>query len=42
MKPITTLLNQDGFLKILFESIPCGVLVVDRDRLVKAVNKISL
>jgi len=40
MKSITTLLNQDGFLKILFESIPCGVLVVDRDRRVKAVNNL--
>jgi len=38
MKPITELLNQEGFLKNLFESIPCGVLIVDRDRRIQAVN----
>jgi transcriptional regulator with PAS, ATPase and Fis domain len=32
------LLNQNGFLQTLFESIPCGILVVDRDRRVKAIN----
>ncbi len=40
MKPIADLLNQDGFLKNLFESIPCGVLIVDRDRRVQAVNNV--
>ena len=40
MKPITDLLNQDGFLRTLFESIPCGVLVVDDDRRVRAVNNV--
>ena len=40
MKPIADLLNQDGFLKNLFESIPCGVLIVDRDRRVQVVNNV--
>jgi transcriptional regulator with PAS, ATPase and Fis domain len=40
MKPINELLNQDGFLKNLFESIPCGVLIVDRDRRIQAVNNV--
>lgn len=39
-KSIDKLLNQEGFLKTLFESIPCGVLVVDRDQRVKAVNNL--
>ena len=38
MRPVSELLNQDGFLRSLFESIPCGVLIVDRDRRVRAVN----
>ena len=40
MKPIGKLLNQKGFLKSLFESIPCGVLIIDGDRRVLAVNNI--
>ena len=40
MGPITDLLNQQGFLKNLFEAIPCGVLIVDEDRRVKAVNNV--
>ena len=40
MRSITSLLNQHGFLKNLFESIPCGVLIVDRDRRVQAVNNV--
>nr|HID60009.1 PAS domain-containing protein [Desulfobacterales bacterium] len=40
MKPIIELLNKDGFLKTLFESIPCGVLVVDRETRVHAVNNL--
>jgi len=40
MRPVTALLNQHGFLKNLFESIPCGVLIVDRDRRVQAVNNV--
>ena len=39
-KPITALLDRDGFLKTLFESIPCGVLIVDEDRRVQAVNNV--
>ncbi len=38
MKPIIEELQSEGLLKTLFEAIPCGVLVVDRDRRVKAVN----
>lgn len=40
MKPIAELLNQDGFLKTLFESIPCGMLIMDQDRQVQAINKV--
>ncbi|MFC1812395.1 sigma-54 interaction domain-containing protein [Thermodesulfobacteriota bacterium] len=40
MKPITELFNQKGFLKNLFESIPCGVLIVDRDRRVQVINSV--
>ena len=40
MKPINELLHQEGFLKNLFESIPCGVLIVDRDRRIQAVNNV--
>ncbi len=40
MKPIAELLDKEGFLKNLFESIPCGVLIVDRDRRVQAVNNV--
>jgi transcriptional regulator with PAS, ATPase and Fis domain len=40
MKPINELLNQEGFLKNLFESIPCGVLIVDHDRRIQAVNNV--
>ena len=40
MKPIGKLLNQKGFLKSLFESIPCGVLIFDGDRRVLAVNNV--
>ncbi|MFC1840164.1 sigma-54 interaction domain-containing protein [Thermodesulfobacteriota bacterium] len=38
MKPVTELLNQNSFLKNLFESLPCGVLIVDRERRVQAIN----
>ena len=38
MKSVIEELDQDGFLKTLFEAIPCSVLVVDKDRRVKAVN----
>ena len=40
MKPIVEFLNQEGFLKSLFESIPCGVLIIDGDRRVLAVNNV--
>ncbi len=40
MKPIEEFLNQEGFLKSLFESIPCGVLIVDGDRRILAVNNV--
>jgi sigma-54 dependent transcriptional regulator, acetoin dehydrogenase operon transcriptional activator AcoR len=40
MKPIVEFLNQEGFLKSLFESIPCGVLIVDGDRRILAVNNV--
>jgi len=40
MKPIVGFLNQKGFLKSLFESIPCGILIVDGDRRILAVNNV--
>ena len=40
MKKITEILDQEGFLKNLFESIPCGVLIIDGDRRVQAVNNV--
>ncbi len=40
MKPVVELLDKDGFLNTLFESIPCGVLIVDADRRVQAVNNL--
>ena len=40
MKPVSELLNQNAFLKSLFESIPCGVLIIDRDRRIQAVNNV--
>ncbi len=38
MKSINEILNEEGFLKNLFQSIPCGILIVDGDRRVQAVN----
>jgi len=40
MKPVRELMNQNGFLKGLFSAIPCGVLIVDRERRVLAVNSV--
>ncbi len=40
MKLIGDIFAQEGFLKVLFEAMPCGVLVVDKDRRVQAVNDI--
>ena len=39
-KPIAELLEQEGFLRTLFGAVPCGVLVVDGDRRVQAVNDV--
>jgi sigma-54 dependent transcriptional regulator, acetoin dehydrogenase operon transcriptional activator AcoR len=38
MKTIAEELKQEGFLKTLFKAIPCGVLIVDQDRRISAVN----
>lgn len=38
MKSVVELISQDGFLESMFESIPCGVLIVDKGRVVRAVN----
>jgi len=38
MRPVTELFNSNDFLKNLFESLPCGVLIVDRERRVHAIN----
>ena len=40
MKSITELINQEDFLRNLFESIPCGVFVIDDERRVQAVNNV--
>ena len=40
MKSITELINQEDFLRNLFESIPCGVFVIDAQRRVQAVNNV--
>jgi len=40
MKTVSETLNQDGFLESLFESIPCGILIVDQDRRVRLVNNV--
>ncbi len=40
MKPIAELLNQKGFLKNLFDAIPCGVLIVDHDRRIQTINNV--
>jgi len=40
MRPVAELLNQGGFLKTLFESIPCGVLIIDSDRRIQALNNV--
>jgi transcriptional regulator with PAS, ATPase and Fis domain len=38
MMNIDNFLKQDNFLRAMFDAIPCGVLIVDRDRRVYAVN----
>ena len=40
MKPVRELMNQNEFLKGLFSAIPCGVLIVDRERRVLVVNSV--
>ena len=40
MAPVSEFLDHEGFLKNLFNSIPCGVLIVDTDRRVMAVNDV--
>ena len=40
MKPVRELMNQNEFLKGLFSAIPCGVLIVDRERRVLIVNSV--
>jgi transcriptional regulator with PAS, ATPase and Fis domain len=40
MKPVRELMNQNEFLKGLFSAIPCGVLIVDRERKVLVVNSV--
>lgn len=40
MKSITTLINREDFLRNLFESIPCGIFVIDNERRVQAVNNV--
>ncbi|MBM4089273.1 MAG: sigma-54-dependent Fis family transcriptional regulator [Planctomycetes bacterium] len=41
MQAIRDLLQQDGFLRALFNSVPCGVLVVDAARRVQAINNLA-
>jgi len=40
MKPIAEVLNQEDFLMTLFQAIPCGVLIIDSQRRVQAVNNV--
>ena len=39
MDQLPQLLNQEQFLRALFKAIPCGVLIVDRDRRIYAANE---
>ncbi len=38
--PIADIIARDGFLKQLFEAIPCGVLIMDQERRIQAVNRV--
>lgn len=40
MKKISKLLDQESFLKNLFEAIPCGLLIIDSKRRVQAINNV--
>ncbi len=39
-KAFAELLNKEGYLKNIFESIPCGVFIIDRDRRIQTMNNI--
>ena len=41
MEPIASLLQEDGFLRSLFEAIPCGIIVVGDQGRVQAVNDVA-
>jgi sigma-54 dependent transcriptional regulator, acetoin dehydrogenase operon transcriptional activator AcoR len=38
MSSVMDLIGQNGFMKSMFEAFPCGVLIVDKDRVVRALN----
>jgi sigma-54 dependent transcriptional regulator, acetoin dehydrogenase operon transcriptional activator AcoR len=38
MSSVMDLIDQNGFMKSMFEAFPCGVLIVDKDRVVRALN----
>jgi sigma-54 dependent transcriptional regulator, acetoin dehydrogenase operon transcriptional activator AcoR len=38
MTSVVDLISQDVFLRSMFEAFPCGVLIVDKDRMVLALN----
>jgi sigma-54 dependent transcriptional regulator, acetoin dehydrogenase operon transcriptional activator AcoR len=40
MTSVTELLNQNSFLKNLFDSMPCGLMVLDKERRVQVINNI--
>ena len=40
MRLVAELLNEDGFLKTMFESIPCGMLIIDSDRRIQTMNNV--
>jgi sigma-54 dependent transcriptional regulator, acetoin dehydrogenase operon transcriptional activator AcoR len=40
MTSVTELLNQNSFLKNLFDSMPCGLMVLDKERRIQAINNI--
>jgi transcriptional regulator with PAS, ATPase and Fis domain len=41
MGPITERLQEQDFLRSLFEAIPCGVLIIDQDRRIRAINNVA-
>ncbi|MFZ5570455.1 MAG: sigma-54 interaction domain-containing protein [Thermodesulfobacteriota bacterium] len=40
MKPISEWIAGDGFLQQVFDAVPCGILIMDRNRGVHAVNRV--